>query len=53
MKWGTQETVDVYKAMILDMNEVQLKFALLIIINGEDPPYAIDQAIAISKELKV
>lgn len=53
MQWGTKETIDTYKAMILDMNELQLRFALLMIINGDDPPYAIDQAIAISKEIKL
>lgn len=53
MNWGTRETIDVYKAMILDMNEDQLRFALLMIINGTDLPYAIDQALAIYKELKL
>jgi hypothetical protein len=53
MNWGTKETIDIYKAMILDMNEVQLRFALLMIINGADLPFAIDQAIAISKEIKL
>jgi hypothetical protein len=53
MQWGTKETIDIYKAMILDMNEDQLRFALLMIINGADPPYGIDQAIAIYKELKL
>jgi hypothetical protein len=53
MQLGTKETVEVYKAMIIDMNEDQLRFALLMIINGADLPYAIDQAIAISKELKL
>lgn len=51
MQWGTKEIIDVYKAMILDMNECQLRFALLMIINGADLPYAIDQAIAIHKEI--
>jgi hypothetical protein len=50
---GTKETIDTYKAMILDMNECQLRFALLMIINGADLPYAIDRAIAIYKELKL
>ena len=53
MNWGTKETVDIYKAMIIDMNEVQLRFALLMIINGNDPPYAIDQALAIYKQIKL
>lgn len=51
MKWGTQETIDTYKAMILDMDEEQLRMALLMIINGHDVPYAIDQALAINKRL--
>jgi len=51
MTWGAKETIDIYKAMILDMNECQLRFALLMIINGADPPYAIDQAIGIYKEV--
>jgi len=51
MNWGTPETVEIYKAIVLDMNEVQLRFALLMIINGADVPYSIDSAIAIWKEL--
>jgi len=51
MQWGTKETIDTYKAMILDMNECQLRFALLMIINGSDVPFAIDQAIAIYREV--
>jgi len=47
----TKEIIDTYKAMILDMNEDQLRFALLMIINGADLPFAIDQAIAIWKEV--
>jgi len=47
----TKETIDTYKAMILDMNEDQLRFALLMIINGADVPYALDRSIAIYKEI--
>jgi len=45
------ETTEVYKAMILDMNECQLRFALLMILNGADLSYAIDHATAIWEEL--
>ena len=51
MNWGTKEIIETYKAMILDMNEDQLRFTLLMILNGSDLPYAIDQAIAIYKEI--
>jgi len=51
MNWGNKETIKTYKSMILDMNECQLRFALLMIINGADLPYAIDQAIAIYREI--
>jgi hypothetical protein len=52
MQSATKETIDTYKAIILDMNECQLRFALLMILNGHDVPFAIDQAIAIYKEIK-
>lgn len=51
MQWGTEETINAYKAMIIEMNTDQLRFALLMIINGADLPYAIDQALAIYREL--
>ena len=51
MNPGTKETIDTYKAMILNMNELQLRFTLLMILNGADIPYAIDQAIAIYREI--
>jgi len=51
MNWGTKEIIETYKAMILDMNEPQLRFTLLMILNGADLPYAIDQALAIYKEI--
>lgn len=51
MQWGIEERVKVYKAMILDMNAEELRFALLMILNGADLPYAIDQALAIYKEI--
>ncbi len=47
MNCETKEAIGVYKAMILDMNECQLRFALLMIINGAEVPFAIDRAIAI------
>lgn len=51
MKWGTQEEIDSFKAIILDMNQNELRFALLMVLNGSDLPYAIDQALAINKRL--
>lgn len=51
MATANLETTEVYKAMILDMNECQLRFALLMILNGADLPYAIDQAMAIWREV--
>jgi hypothetical protein len=51
MNKGTKETIETYKAMVLDMNADQLRFALLMILNDAELPYAIDQAIAIWKEV--
>lgn len=47
----TKEVLETYKAMVLDMNADQLRFALLMILNDADLPYAIDQAIAIYREV--
>jgi hypothetical protein len=51
MTWGTQEEIDSFKAIILDMDQNELRFALLMVLNGADLPYAIDQAIAINRHL--
>lgn len=51
MSSETKETIEIYKATILDMNECQLRFALLMILNGSDLPYAIDQSIVIEKRI--
>lgn len=47
----SKEAIEIYKAMILDMNECQLRFALLMILNGSDLPYAVDQGIAIERRV--
>lgn len=53
MHWGTKESVEVLKAIVMDMNAEQLKMALLMILNGADVPFAIDKANAIFKEVKL
>jgi len=51
MKIGTPEELKTWKAIIIDMNEHQLRMTLLVLLNGFPVDVAIDQATAIYKEL--
>lgn len=51
MKWGNKDQVETWKAIILDMNEHQLKMAFMMILCGQDIEYALDHARSIYNEL--
>lgn len=51
MKYGSPQQIQTWKAMIMDMNEHELRMTLLVILNGFTIDVAIDQATAIYAEI--
>ncbi len=52
MQWGTLEEIDGYKKIILEMSERELRFALLMVLNGHHLAEALGKALTISERLE-